>query len=205
MTVTDYAAKFVELAKFYPNYNGENAEFSKCIKFENGLRSKIKKAVGYRKIRVFSELVDSFKIYEIDNTAHYKVVSEKRKKNQQNRAKPYDTNEGKLKVAEGKKTSGGGAPAGVTCFKCGKAAHKSFACDAEVKRCFRCGKTGHEISECKRKDMVCFNYGEEAHIGSQFQKPKKTQSDGKVFALMGSQTDWQDGHIGGNVSLVVLL
>jgi len=30
---TEYAAKFVELAKFYPHYNAETAEFSKCIKF----------------------------------------------------------------------------------------------------------------------------------------------------------------------------
>jgi len=33
MSVTEYAAKFVELAKFYPNYTAETAEFSKCIKF----------------------------------------------------------------------------------------------------------------------------------------------------------------------------
>src|ERR1043165_171314 len=48
MTVTEYAVKFVELAKFYPHYSAETAEFSKCIKFENGLRSEIKKAIGYQ-------------------------------------------------------------------------------------------------------------------------------------------------------------
>jgi len=59
MLVTDYAAKFVELAKFYPHYNGETAEFSKCNKFENGLRAEIKRAIGYQKIRQFSDLVSS--------------------------------------------------------------------------------------------------------------------------------------------------
>ncbi len=39
MSVTEYAAKFVELAKFYPHYTAETDEFSKCIKFENGLRT----------------------------------------------------------------------------------------------------------------------------------------------------------------------
>jgi len=39
MSATEYAAKFVELAKFYPHYTPETAEFSKCIKFENGLRA----------------------------------------------------------------------------------------------------------------------------------------------------------------------
>ena len=53
MSVTEYAAKFVELAKFYPHYAAETAEFSKCIKFENGLRPDIKRAIGYQQIRVF--------------------------------------------------------------------------------------------------------------------------------------------------------
>ena len=39
-SVTEYAAKFVELAKFYPHYTAETTEFSKCIKFENGLRDR---------------------------------------------------------------------------------------------------------------------------------------------------------------------
>ena len=41
----------VELAKFYTHYTPEIAEFSKCIKFENGLRADIKRAIGYKKIR----------------------------------------------------------------------------------------------------------------------------------------------------------
>ena len=47
MSVTEYVAKIVELAKFYPHYTLETAEFSKCIKFENGLRAEIKRAIGY--------------------------------------------------------------------------------------------------------------------------------------------------------------
>jgi len=46
MSVTEYAVKFVELAKFYPYYTLDTAEFSKCIKFENGLRADIKRAIG---------------------------------------------------------------------------------------------------------------------------------------------------------------
>jgi hypothetical protein len=89
MTVTEYAAKFVELAKFYPHYTVENAEFSKCIKFENGLRSDIKQAIGYQQIRDFSVLVSSCRIYEEDTRAHYKIVNEKRGKGQQSRPNPY--------------------------------------------------------------------------------------------------------------------
>ncbi|XP_050900594.1 uncharacterized protein LOC127107346, partial [Lathyrus oleraceus] len=178
MSVTDYAAKFVELSKFYPHYTGAGAEFSKCIKFENGLRSEIKKAVGYQKIRIFTELVDSCRIFEEDNNAHYKIVSDRKGKQHQSRGKPYDAPVGKGKqgAAPAQRTSRGGAPAGIVCFKCGQAGHKSNVCTAEVKRCFRCGKTGHAMADCKHKEMICFNCGEEGHIGSQCQKPKKSRT-----------------------------
>ena len=39
LSVTEYAAKFMELANFYPHYTEETIEFSKWVKFENGLHS----------------------------------------------------------------------------------------------------------------------------------------------------------------------
>jgi len=101
MSVTEYAAKFVELAKFYPHYTAETVEFSKCIKFENGLCAEIKRAIGYQKIRQFSDLVSSCRIYEEDTKAHYKVMNERRGKSQQSRLKPYNApaNKGKQKLS----------------------------------------------------------------------------------------------------------
>ncbi|XP_058726103.1 uncharacterized protein LOC131597419 [Vicia villosa] len=201
MSVTDYAAKFTELAKFYPYFDGEGAEFSKCIKFENGLHSEIKKAIGYQQIRIFPNLVDSCRIFEEDNAAHYKIVSDRRGKQNQQRGKPYDApaRKGKQRAALGQRTSGGGAPARIVCFKCGKAGHKSTYCTDEVKKCFRCGKTSHMMSECRHKEVVCFNCGEEGHIGSQCPKPKKAQAGGKVFACAGTQTSTKDRLIRGLV------
>ncbi|XP_058759618.1 uncharacterized protein LOC131632918 [Vicia villosa] len=49
-SVVEYAAKFFELTKFYLHYSEATAHFSMCIQFENGLRSAVKKAVGYQKI-----------------------------------------------------------------------------------------------------------------------------------------------------------
>ncbi|XP_058784152.1 uncharacterized protein LOC131658921 [Vicia villosa] len=166
-SVIEYAAKFLELEKFYPLYSEATVEFSKCI---------------------------NRRTYEEDNNAHYKIVNERRGKHQQNCGKPYDApaGKGKQKVVDGKRTSGGDAAAGVVCFKYGKPGHKSTMCTAEVKRCFCCGKTGHAISECKHKEMVCFNCGEEGHISSQYQKPKQAQAGGKVFALAGTQTANED-------------
>ncbi|XP_058741605.1 uncharacterized protein LOC131613990 [Vicia villosa] len=52
MTVSEYASKFVELAKYYTHYNNDEAsEFSKCFKFENGLRDKINQGIRYQRIR----------------------------------------------------------------------------------------------------------------------------------------------------------
>ncbi|XP_058774634.1 uncharacterized protein LOC131648919 [Vicia villosa] len=209
MTVTEYAAKFTELAKFYLHYDGEGVEFSKCIKFENGLRSKIKKAIGYQKIRVFLELVDSCRISEEDNNAHYKIVSDRRGKQHQQRGKPYDalTGKGKQRAAPGQRTSGGDAPANIVCFKCGKAGHKSNVCNVEIKKCFRCGKTGHAMSNCKRKEMkpkkaqaekcLLWMVLRQAMRTDLSEKPKKAQAGGKVFALDGTQTGNEDRLIRG--------
>lgn len=47
-SVTEYASRFVELAKLHPHYIEATAEFSKCIKFENGLHPEIKQEIGYQ-------------------------------------------------------------------------------------------------------------------------------------------------------------
>ena len=83
LTMNEYASKFMELAKFYPYYSEATVEFSKCIKFENGLHLEIKRVIGYQQIHVFSELVNSCRIYEEDSkahSAHYKNLNEKRGK-----------------------------------------------------------------------------------------------------------------------------
>jgi len=142
MSVTEYATKFVELAKFYPHYTAQTAEFSKCIKFENGLRAEIKRAIGYQKIQQFSDLVSSCRIYEEDTKAHYKVMSERRGKSQQSRPKPYSdpADKGKQRVKDERRPRKKDTPAEVVCYQCAEKGHKSNACTGEVKRCFRCGK-----------------------------------------------------------------
>ena len=67
MTVAEYAAKFEALVKFCPHYNRADTEMSKCLKFENGLRPKIKQGIGYQQIRRYAELVDKSRIYDEDS------------------------------------------------------------------------------------------------------------------------------------------
>ena len=47
MTVGEYVAKFEELGKFFPYYNGVDVEGSKCIKFGSGLHPEIKQGIVY--------------------------------------------------------------------------------------------------------------------------------------------------------------
>ncbi|XP_058762165.1 uncharacterized protein LOC131635555 [Vicia villosa] len=101
------------------------------------------------------------------------------------------------KAAQGQRTSGGDAPAGIVCFKCGKPGHKSNVCNAEVQRCFRCGKTRHLAPDCKHKEVIYFNCGEEGHISTKCEKLKKAPGSGKVFALAGTQTASEDRCIRG--------
>jgi len=199
MSMIEYAAKFVELVKFYPHYTLETAEFSKCIKFENGLRAEIKRAIGYQKIRQFYELVSSCRIYEEDTKAHYKVMNEWKSKSQQSLPKPYNApaDKGKQRATDERRPKRQDVPVEVVCYNCGEKGHKSNACTRDVKRCFRCGKKGHAVTECNYGDVVCFNCNKEGHIGSQCTKPKKTQAKGKVFALTGTQTVNEDRLIRG--------
>ncbi|XP_050896680.1 uncharacterized protein LOC127103468 [Lathyrus oleraceus] len=85
MMVVEYTAKFEELVKLYPHYNGTVVEGSKCIKFENGLRPEIKQGIGYQEIRMFPTLVNKCRIYDEDcmaRSAQYKSVNERNGKNQ---------------------------------------------------------------------------------------------------------------------------
>jgi hypothetical protein len=134
--------------------------------------------------------VSSCRIYEEDTKTHYKIMYERKSKNQQNRPKPYTVpaNKGEKRVNDERRPGKKDTHAEVVCYKCGEMGHKSNACSGDVKRCSRCGKKGHDITECKHDDVVCFNCNEEGHIGSQCKKPKKVQSGGKVFALSGTQT-----------------
>ena len=46
-TVVEYAAKFEELVRYFPHYQGRDGESSKFVKFLNGMRPEVKQAVNY--------------------------------------------------------------------------------------------------------------------------------------------------------------
>ncbi|XP_050915642.1 uncharacterized protein LOC127130717 [Lathyrus oleraceus] len=66
--------------------------------------------------------------------------------------------------------------------------HRANEGTSAEKNCYKCGKIGHLIADCKGNVMNFYNCGEQRNINTNFQKPKKVQSEGKVFALSGIKT-----------------
>ena len=62
MTVAEYSAKFEELVRYFPHYQGMEGESSKCVKFLNGLRPEVKQAINYQGVRQFPQLVNMCRI-----------------------------------------------------------------------------------------------------------------------------------------------
>src|SRR3954464_4351697 len=212
MTVPEYASKFVELAKYYVHYNNDEAsEFSKCIKFENGLRDEIKQGIRYQRIRRFVDLVDCSRIFEEDSlklkSSHSRELVDKKGKKPMDRGKPYGR--GNPRAGDWKRPSGGDSGAPVRCYNCGETGHRRNECKSGEKKCFKCGKADHIASYCRMKIVTCYNCGEEGHISPHCTKPKKDHISphctkpkkdrvgGKVFALSGSETTPEDRLIKG--------
>jgi len=62
MTVAEYAAKFEELVRYFPHYQGRDGESSKCVKFLNSLRLEVKQAMNYQGVHQFPLMVNMCRI-----------------------------------------------------------------------------------------------------------------------------------------------
>src|ERR1044072_6822594 len=165
-SMSEYATKFTELAKYYANYpNDTDGEFSKCIKFENGLRDEIKQGIRYQRIRRFPNLVDCSRILEEDLTStksNAQSYADRKGKRQLDRGKPYDRNN--QKYGGWRNPSGGdsgSSGSSTKCYRCGDMGHRAAECKNDAKKCNHCGRIGHVAAECRFRRITCYNCGEE--------------------------------------------
>ena len=92
--MAEYAAKFEELVRYFPHYQGRDGESSKYVKFLNGLRPEVKQAVNYQGVCQFALLVNMCRIWDEDSrdrAAYYRSIGPMRNKKNgpQHRGKPY--------------------------------------------------------------------------------------------------------------------
>ena len=77
MIVAEYAAKFEELVRYFPHYQGRDGESSKCVKFLNGLQPEVKQVVNYQGVHQFPLLVNMCRIWgedSRDRANYYKSI-----------------------------------------------------------------------------------------------------------------------------------
>ncbi|XP_025980621.1 uncharacterized protein [Glycine max] len=142
MIVAEYAAKFEELVRYFPYYQGRDGESSKCVKFLNGLRLEVKQAVNYQGVRQFPLLVNICRISDEDSrdrATYYRSTGPIRDKKNgpQHRGKPYSNppkqygnrHDNQTTVARGIAGGSGSKPntfpTQITCYRCKKPGHIS--------------------------------------------------------------------------------
>ena len=182
MSVGEYASKFEELGK-YSTFFYHPDERMKCIKFEDGLRPELKKAVGILEISDFPTLIHKCRFREdMENKQNYKPrnFGPHINKKGYNQGKPYDrpqqsspsrhNNSGNFKRP---------LESQIKCMKCGQD-HYTRYCHIKGPICFKCGKPGHVLTECGQQKPHLNPLGS-AHKS----RPATT---GRVYTLSGVET-----------------
>lgn len=96
MMVVEYAARFENLVRYFPHYQWEAEERSKCVKIINGLRPKVKMMVNCHNIHNLAHLTNMCTIFDKEQrekVAFYRnanaIHGKEKKPVTHNRAKLY--------------------------------------------------------------------------------------------------------------------
>ncbi|KAL8093144.1 hypothetical protein AgCh_035145 [Apium graveolens] len=163
-SVTEYEAKFTELARIAPEYVSSEAQRAK--RFQQGLKPEIRSGVvalqGEKKRKFESGPAKSESGIASRKFQRWFGKNKNKKFKRQNfpQAKPGTTsvNSAPTRMSKpvadcktcGKKHSGQ-CRENVNCFKCGQNGYYSTECKSEIQgvTCFSCGKVGHIARNCK--------------------------------------------------------
>ncbi|XP_025982928.1 uncharacterized protein LOC114374159 [Glycine soja] len=218
MSVAEYAARFENLVRYFPHYQGEARERSKCVKFINGLQLEVKMMVNCHGIHNFVQLTNMCRIF--DNAGHgkgKKLVTHSHAKLYSAPPEQYGNHFG------GQRTSGGLHPAGGSSKLVNKMSQPAgrgscgggaFAIVSTPLRCGKCGRLGHIARECTNRKVACFNFQGKGHLstncphlrmenrsGSLNNQSGRMRTTGKVFSLSGVDVAQSDDLIQVEASL----
>ena len=175
MIVVEYAAKFEELVRYFPYYQGRDGESSKCVKFLNGLRLEVKQAVNYQRVCQFLLLVNMCMIWDedsCDRAAYYRNTGSLKNKKHgfQNWGKPYPTPSKQYgNHPNNQRTTAIGFSGG--------SGSKPVTFSTQI-ICYKCGEPDHISSNFVDKDRTCFNCRQKGYIQRHCPYPKKEQNGG---------------------------
>jgi len=181
MTMAEYAARFENLVRYFPHYQGDSGERSKCVKFVNGLRPEVKMMVNCHGIHNFAQLTNMCRIFDEDQqekVAFYRNANASHGKEKKpvthNRVKPYSAPPGQYgNHSGGQRTSGGhhlaggsSQPVNKVSQPTGRGGGGAPTTLATPTRCAKCGKMGHFACECPDSDVTCFNCRGKGYIST---------------------------------------
>ncbi|KAL8115292.1 hypothetical protein AgCh_021949 [Apium graveolens] len=183
-SVTEYEAKFTELARIALEY--VSSESQRAKRFQQGLKPEIRSGVVALQLKIYTSVVQAALVIESDQKLAAKEQGEKKRKFESGPAKSesgiasrkfqrwFGKNENKKfkgqnfpQVKPGT-TSVNSAPTRmskpvVNCKTCGK--KHSGQCRENINY-FKCGQKGHYSMECKYEipGVTCFSCGKVGHI-----------------------------------------
>ncbi|CAH9075366.1 unnamed protein product, partial [Cuscuta epithymum] len=170
MTVQEYHAKFLELARFAPALVPD--EIDKTNKFIRGLNFETQKALCVSECQTLNEAYGKaakhYRVKQLQKETLKKARkgTEEESKRGDKRQRPNHLketrNRNKIKNKghdQKRKKNYSADTAHFYCTKCGKD-HPGKYCDGTLVRCFHCDKLGHRVFEChSRKKGLSPNHG----------------------------------------------
>ncbi|XP_074324054.1 uncharacterized protein LOC141660977 [Apium graveolens] len=151
-SVTEYEAKFTELARIAPEYVSSEAQRAK--QFQQGLKPEIMSGVVALQLKTFTWVVQDALVIESDQRLAAKEEGEKKRKFEGGPASYFYSDkvqQASDRLQDKQKEASGQCKENVNCFKCGQKGHYSteFKSENQGVTYFSCGKMGHIARICK--------------------------------------------------------